>query len=67
LTKTGKAQNIPIINDVYEALVELREIQREIAKLRGDSAPGQRMVDDGRVFMITENREWWKWLSVKPG
>jgi len=70
LTKTGKAQNIPIIDDVYEALVELREIQREIAALRpkeSTSGESERMRPNGRVFIITENREWWKMALSEAG
>jgi integrase len=63
MTKTGKAQTIPMIDDVYEALQELRSIQREIAEIQADGKssekPPQRMVADGRVFNISENREWW--------
>jgi integrase len=61
MTKTGKAQTIPMIDDVYDALVELQGIQRELAELYAESgsAPEQRLVADGRVFQITENREWW--------
>jgi integrase len=58
MTKTGKAQTIPMIDDVYEALMQLREIQTELAELRGEGKQ-QRMVADGRVFQIAENREWW--------
>lgn len=63
MTKTGKAQNIPMIDDVHEALVELKSIQRELATLRPKCASNgkpERMRSNGRVFNITENREWWK-------
>jgi integrase len=62
MTKTGKALNIPMIDDVYDALREMQDIQREIAKIQSDACDKdrQRMVADGRVFNITENREWWK-------
>jgi len=63
MTKTGKPLNIPMIDDVFEALQELRTIQQEIAEIQSDGKssdrPTQRMVSDGRVFNITENREWW--------
>jgi integrase len=64
MTKTGKALNIPMIDDVYDALRELQDIQRQISELRAevqDKDP-KRMVSDGRVFNIAENREWWKAL-----
>jgi len=63
MTKTGKAQTIPMIDDVFDALKESREIQREIAEIQSEGKtsdkPAQRMVADGRVFNIAENREWW--------
>jgi len=63
MTKTGKAQTIPMIDDVFDALKELRAIQRKIAELQSEGKssdkPAQRMVADGRVFSIAENREWW--------
>jgi len=63
MTKTGKAQTIPMIDDVFDALKELRDIQREIAEIQSEGKssdkPVHRMVADGRVFNIAENREWW--------
>jgi integrase len=63
MTKTGKVQTIPMIDDVLEALKEKRDIQKEIAEIQAEGKlsdkPAQRMVADGRVFNITENREWW--------
>jgi integrase len=63
MTKTGKPQTIPMIDDVFEALKELKNIQREIAAIqaggKSSERPAQRMVADGRVFNISENREWW--------
>jgi integrase len=63
MTKTGKPQTIPMIDDVFEALQELRKIQREIAEIQAEGKSSekaaQRMVADGRVFNISENREWW--------
>jgi hypothetical protein len=35
-----------------------QEIQRQILEILGDEER-QRMVADGRVFNISENREWW--------
>ena len=63
MTKTGKAHTIPMIDDVFDALKELRDIQRDIAAIQSEGKssdkPAQRMVADGRVFNIAENREWW--------
>ena len=62
MTKTGKAQSIPMIDDVFDALKELKGIQEEIAAIQAgaESEKGsQRMRLDGRVFIISENREWW--------
>lgn len=62
MTKTGKPQTIYLIDDVHDALMELQMVQEELAQLqsevKGSKAP-QRMVADGRVFAISENREWW--------
>jgi integrase len=62
MTKTGKALNIPMIDDVYDALKEMQGIQRELTEMQAEDGDKdrQRMVADGRVFNITENREWWK-------
>ena len=62
MTKTGKALKIPMVAAVHEALREMREIQREIEEIQSEEAGRilQRMLADGRVFHISENREWWK-------
>ena len=62
MTKTGKALNIPMIDDVRLALREMQEIQAEIAAFQAEDEDRdrQRMVSDGRVFNISENREWWR-------
>jgi integrase len=70
MTKTGKALDIPMIDDVYDALIELKEIQREIAKILAEDendTERQRMVADGRVFNISENREWWTKAREEAG
>ena len=62
MTKTGKALDIPMIDDVYDALMELMDIHREIAEILAEENSDkerQRMVADGRVFITKENREWW--------
>jgi hypothetical protein len=53
-----------MIDDVYNALIELRQIQDEIASTRAERARDKkvqrtRMQSDGRVFDIAEPREWW--------
>ena len=65
MTKQGKALNIPFNTDVYNALVELKSIQAEIAQLQDVNST--RMVSDGRVFNISENREWWKAALEEAG
>jgi integrase len=69
MTKTRKALDIPMIEDVHSALLEMRQIQQELAGLLGDDAgvERQRMVSDGRVFIISENREWWKMALAESG
>jgi integrase len=57
MTKTKKALDLPMITSVYAALKELERIRGEIAGLKDEG--GTRMVDDGRVFLMRENREWW--------
>lgn len=61
MTKPGTSHSIPIIDDVYEALSDQQSLQCEIAELvkkQGNLATKLRMVPDGRVFTIRENREW---------
>jgi integrase len=63
-TKTGKPQSIRMNSDVFAALQELKVIQAEIESLQDaarkkDGKAQVRMVADGRVFNISENREWW--------
>lgn len=69
-TKTGKPQSIPMNSNVYVALQDLKVIQAEIESLQDaarkkDGKPQVRMVADGRVFNISENREWWKMALVE--
>jgi len=60
-TKNGEGHTIPMIDDVYAALIELRQIQEAIQKLKSKGRGKQvRMVSDGRVFNISENRGWWE-------
>jgi hypothetical protein len=51
-----------MIDDVYKALRELQKIQKQIGRIQaGDSEESDRvrMVANGRVFNILENRTWW--------
>jgi integrase len=67
-TKPGTPLTIPMIDDVYTALQELQAIQREIEAIRNedpDEVVPIRMSANGRVFPISENREWWKMALVE--
>ncbi len=57
-TKSGKPHTVPITDDVYAALLDQRDIQDELRKLRGEDYESSRLQLDGRVFVIRENREW---------
>jgi integrase len=63
-TKQRRAHTIPMIEDVYNALRELQQIQKEIDSIRSehegwDPQVKKRMSCNGRVFNISEPREWW--------
>jgi integrase len=63
-SKNGKPLTIPMINDVFGALKSLKSIQEEICAFQNETEQKtgrtpRRMVADGRVFNISENREWW--------
>lgn len=60
MVKTRKPLDLPMIDSVYSALVDLERIRAEVAGLKDTEQEGVRMVDDGRVFLMRENREWWK-------
>ena len=57
-TKSGTPHTVPMTDDVYRALLDQRTIQAELQELRGDDYESSRMQLDGRVFVISENREW---------
>ncbi|HEY6376919.1 MAG TPA: site-specific integrase [Edaphobacter sp.] len=61
MTKTGKALNLPMNDEVYAALTEMKDIKRQIAEIHAEDTDKERrrMVADGRVFNTSENREWW--------
>ena len=62
-TKNGTSHIVPMIDDVYKALGELQKIQRQLHRIQAESGePTERvrMVANGRVFNISENRTWWK-------
>jgi integrase len=67
MVKTKKALDLPMINDLYKALLQMKEIQAELAELLPEDEERKRMVADGRVFLITENREWWKKAIKESG
>lgn len=55
MTKTGKPLEIPMSDRIVDSLADLKRIRQ----LLSDKTNEDRLVDDGRVFMIRENREWW--------
>jgi integrase len=59
-TKSGTPHTVPMTDDVYEAVRDQRAIQEELRELRGDDYESSRMQLDGRVFVISENREWFE-------
>ena len=62
-TKNGTSHIVPMIDDVYKALGELQKIQRQVQRIQSessDNAERVRMIANGRVFNISENRTWWK-------
>jgi integrase len=64
-TKNRDPFTVPMIDDVYEALHALQRIQDQIRKLqaavpRKGRGNRKRMVANGRVFNISENRTWWE-------
>jgi len=62
-SKTGDAITVPIIDRTYNALKQLESIQNEAEEIRKAATFTQsptRMVADGRVFLIRENRSWWE-------
>lgn len=58
-TKNGSPHTVPMTDDVFDALKDQELIQARIRELRGDKVT-KRMKLDGRVFTITENREWFE-------
>jgi integrase len=61
-----------MIDDVYDALIELKRIQEEIQRIqernrRDDEPKPVRMVANGRVFNISENRSWWEDALAEAG
>lgn len=59
-TKAGTPHTVPMTDDVYAALLDQQEIQKELRKLRGENYESSRLHLDGRVFVIRENREWFE-------
>jgi integrase len=64
-TKNGGAHTIPMIDDVNDALREVQTLQKEIQRFQdewkrtGRPKP-KRLVANGRVFNILDNRSWWE-------
>lgn len=58
-TKNGNPHTVPMTDDVFDALKDQEAVQARIRALRGDKTT-KRMKLDGRVFTITENREWFE-------
>lgn len=59
-TKAGTPHTVPMTDDVYAALKDQLEIQKELSELRGEDYESSRLQLDGRVFVIRENREWFE-------
>jgi len=63
MMKRKKPFSLPMIDDAYNALIELQKIGAEIEVLqkaaRQVGEQPERMFADGRIFSIRENREWW--------
>jgi integrase len=58
-TKNGSPHTVPMTDDVFDALTDQDAIQARMRELRGGKIT-KRMKLDGRVFTITENREWFE-------
>lgn len=67
MMKNRRALNLPMIGKTYDALVDLQRIRKAVAKLKKDDQNDTRMVDDGRVLLIKENREWWGQARAEAG
>jgi integrase len=62
-TKNGTSHTVPMIDDVYKTLRELQKIQKQILRIQAEGSEQterMRLVANGRVFNISENRTWWK-------
>ncbi len=59
MIKTRKPLDIPMIPEVKEALTDLQRIRKAVAEYKKDDLNQFRMIDDGRVLLMKENREWW--------
>jgi site-specific recombinase XerD len=58
-TKNGHPHTVPMTDDVYNALKNQQAIQTRMQELRSGKVR-KRMKLDGRVFTISENREWFE-------
>ena len=64
-TKGGKPHRVAMTDDVFAALKDQEVIQEQMRAIRGDGKV--RMVLDGRVFTIRENREWFDKAKNQAG
>lgn len=60
MMKNRKALDLPMIEKTHDALVDLQRIRDAVAAIKKDDENDTRMVDDGRVLLMKENREWWE-------
>lgn len=58
-TKNGHPHTVPMTDDVFRALKNQQAIQTRMQELRSGKVT-KRMKLDGRVFTISENREWFE-------
>lgn len=60
MMKNRRALNLPMIDKTHDALLDLQRIREAVAAIKEDDENDTRMVDDGRVLLMRENREWWQ-------
>jgi integrase len=72
-TKNGTAQTIEMIDDVYQALKDLQNIQAEMKKVQAEfkARKGEdhqlRMPIDGKVILWAAPRKWWLAALAEAG
>jgi site-specific recombinase XerD len=60
MMKNRRALDMPMIGKTHDALMDLKRIRDAVALIKKDDENDSRMVDDGRVLLMRENREWWE-------